>query len=154
VYKKRVKRDKFKIDRSDKGKEKRTFQGIVFDSEMELKFYRDVVLPQKESGIIKSFILQPKYVLQKSYVKNGKKVLPITYVSDYEIEYSDGRVETVDVKGLPTETAKIKLKLFDFVFPDKVLRWIALSAKFGGWIDYFELQKLRAKDKKNSKSDE
>ena len=31
-------------------KERRTFGGIVFDSELEMRYYRDVVLPLVNSG--------------------------------------------------------------------------------------------------------
>jgi hypothetical protein len=151
VYKKRVKRDKFKIDRSDKGKEKRTFQGIVFDSEMELKFYRDYLLPLKEKGDIVSIILQPKFILQDKFKKYGRIILPIHYVGDFEVVWKDGRNIVYDVKGLPTQEARLKRKAFDYKYPDKTLEWIALSIKYGGWIEYDQLQKLRAKDKKDSK---
>lgn len=34
---------------------KRTFDGIVFDSEMEMKYYKDVILPAVKSGEIIKF---------------------------------------------------------------------------------------------------
>lgn len=40
-----MERTKFNVD---KDKAKRTCEGIVFDSVMEMKYYRDVVLPQKQ----------------------------------------------------------------------------------------------------------
>ena len=33
-----------------KDKTRRTFAGIIFDSELEMKYYRDFVLPKIESG--------------------------------------------------------------------------------------------------------
>jgi hypothetical protein len=143
-----VKRDKFKIDRSDKGKRKRTFQNIEFASEMEMKFYRDYLLPLKEKGEIKEIILQPKYVLQNSFTKNGRRYLPIVYVGDYEVVFSDEKKITYDVKGLPTPEAKLKRKIFEKIFPEKILIWIALSQQDGGWIEFEKLQKLRAKRKR------
>ena len=53
-----MERTKFNVD---KDTEKRTFDGIIFDSQMEMRFYRDVVLPQSRSGNIKHFELQKKY---------------------------------------------------------------------------------------------
>ena len=149
MYKKRVKRDKFKIDRSENGKKKRTFRDILFDSEMEMKFYRDYLLPLQETGEIVTIILQPKFLLQDKFKKYGKSFLAINYVADYEVVFKDGRNIIFEVKGLPTEAAKIKKKLFDYKYPNRVLEWIALSSKFGGWLQYDELQKLRAKEKKN-----
>lgn len=35
-----------------KDKTRRTFAGIIFDSELEMKYYRDFVLPKIESGEI------------------------------------------------------------------------------------------------------
>jgi hypothetical protein len=146
------KRSKFKIDRSDKGKQKRTFEGKEFDSVMELQFYTQYLLPLKEKGIVKNIELQPKYVLQEGFTKNGKRVLPIQYISDYLVEFSDGTVITYDVKGLPTVEARLKKKMFDYKFPDKTLIWISLSIQDGGWIEYDELCKLRAKRKKEKKN--
>ncbi len=146
------KKSKFKIDRSKKGKEKRTFEGKEFDSLMELQFYRDFLLPLKNKGEIKNIILQPEYILQKKFYKYGKCVLPIKYVGDYEVEFSDGKTITYDVKGMPTVEAKIKRKMFDFQFPEKTLIWIALSIIDGGWIEYGELCKLRSKRKKEKRN--
>lgn len=36
----------------DKDISKRTYEGITFDSVLEMKYYRDVVCPLKESGDI------------------------------------------------------------------------------------------------------
>lgn len=55
-------------------KERRTFGGIVFDSELEMKYYRDVVLPKVNSGEIMKCELQKKYELQPAFKYNGKSV--------------------------------------------------------------------------------
>jgi len=149
---KRIKRSKFKVNTSKKGKIKRTFEGIIFDSDLELRYYRDHLLPLKESGNIKSIILQPKYLIQEKFSKFGKNMLPINYVADFKVEYTSGEILVVDVKGLPTPEAKIKRKLFDFKYPDLRLEWISFSAQDGGWISYDELVKLRAKRKREKKN--
>jgi hypothetical protein len=146
-------RNKFKIDRSKKGKAKRTFEGREFASNMELKFYKDYLIPLREEGVIKNIIVQPSYILQDGFTKDGRRVLPIKYISDYEVEYSDGKVVTYDVKGLPTSEARLKKKMFDYRFPDRILVWIALSVQDGGWIEYGELSKIRAKRKRERKND-
>lgn len=142
------KRSKFNVDISKKGKEKRTYEDIVFDSDLEYKIYTKYLLPWKEAGIIKNIILQPKFELQPRYIKNGKKVLPINYVADFEVEYSDGRVEIWDAKGMPTPDAKIKRKMFDFIYPDKILRWVAISIIDGGLCDVETIAKGRKERKK------
>ena len=110
-----MERTKFNVD---KDTEKRTFDGIIFDSQMEMRFYRDVVLPQSRSGNIKHFELQKKYILQPKFHNGKKTVQPIVYVADFFIEYSDGTVEVIDTKGCPDSVAKIKRKMFWYLYTD------------------------------------
>ena len=151
-----IKKSKFNIKNDEKSKKKRTFNGIVFDSEMERKYYTDVLLPAKERGEIISIELQPKFILQESYIKYGRKILPIYYVADFQVVYKDGSEITIDIKGLIPEVAKIKRKVFDKVYPGRTLKWITLSIKYGGWLECSELQRLRRNDKRgrnNAKAD-
>ena len=141
-------RSKFNIDTSKKGKEKRTFEGITYDSEVELKYFRDYLLPLKKEGKIKNITLQPKFQLQPKYEKNGKKVLPIFYIGDFEIEYADGSSEIVDIKGNPDNMCKLKRKMFDFVYPDKTLRFVGYSKIDGGWVNIEVIEKGRKERKK------
>lgn len=145
------KKSKFKINYTKKGREKRTFEGILFDSEMELKYYRDYLLPLKEKGVITKIILQPKFLLQEKFIKYGKVILPINYVGDFEVYYASGEIIVVDIKGLPTSDAKLKRKIFDHQYPQKTLQWISLSIKFGGWLQYEDLVKARSKEKRENK---
>ena len=46
-----MERSKFNVD---KDKEKRTYNNIVFDSQLEMKYYRDVLCPAVESGEVQS----------------------------------------------------------------------------------------------------
>ena len=41
----------------------RTYDGIVFDSAIEMKYYRDVILPAVKSGDIVHYEMQKKYIL-------------------------------------------------------------------------------------------
>jgi hypothetical protein len=147
------KKSKFNVNTTEKGKKARSFEGILFASEMELKFYRDVLLPAKDRGEIVKIVLQPVFILQPSFEKFGKKYLPIKYISDFEVEYSSGITKLYDVKGMVSESAKIKKKLFDFTYPTIILEWVTLSQKWGnGWMQYDELIKKRngAKRKNNA----
>lgn len=144
-------RTKFNVD---KQKEARTYDGIVFDSQLEMRYYSEVIIPCVENGEIKKFELQKKYELQPSFHYHGKSVLPITYVADFHIEYSDGHVEVIDTKGMPDSVAKIKRKLFWFQYPNIKYRWLAYSKKWGGWLDYDTLQKLRRDEKRSKKKKE
>ena len=143
-----IDRTKFNVD---KDKEKRTCNDIVFDSVLEMKYYRDVVLPKVESGEIKYFELQKKYILQEGFEHNGKRVLPIIYIADFYIEYSNGKSVVIDIKGCPDTTAKIKRKLFWYRYPDIDYQWITYVKKFGGWGNYDEYNKLRKQIKREQK---
>lgn len=143
-----MERSKFNVD---KDFEKRTCNGIVFDSVLEMKYYRDVVLPGVESGDIAQYELQKKYILQDGFVRNGKRVLPITYVADFYIEYSDGRVEVIDIKGCPDNTAKLKRKLFWFRYPEINYLWVSYIKKYGGWGNYDDFTQLRKDAKRIAK---
>ena len=142
-------RTKFNVD---KDKEKRTCGDIVFDSVLEMKYYRDVVLPKKESGEIKHYELQKSYILQDGFIRRGKRVLPITYVADFYLEYADGHSEVIDIKGCPDATAKLKRKMFWNRYPETDYLWITYVKKFGGWGDYDEINRLR-KDVKRKKKE-
>jgi hypothetical protein len=146
-----IKRSKFNVDTSDKGKIKRTYNNIIFDSEVEMKAYRDYLFPLLEQGEITRLELQPKFQLQSKFEKNGKKIMAINYVADFEIEYKDGRVEVLDIKGMATSDAKIKRKMFDYVYPDKTLLWISYSKIDGGWVEVEIIEKGR-KERKKAKS--
>ena len=143
-------RSKFNVD---KNKDARTFDGIVFDSKMEMNYYRDVLLPGVESGAIINYELQKKYVLQKGFSHNGKNVNAITYVADFYIEYADGRIEVIDIKGFPDTVAIIKRKLFWHTYPELDYKWLSYVKKYGGWVEYEELKQLRKQNKKKSKEE-
>lgn len=142
-------RTKFNVD--SKNIQKRTCDGIVFASILEMKYYRDVLCPMVESGEVTYFELQKPYVLQPEFKHNGKSVRAITYVADFFIRYADGREEIIDTKGCPDTTAKIKRKLFWYVFPDAVYRWVGFSLIDGGWVDYEVIKKNRAERKRQKK---
>ena len=145
-----MERSKFNVD---KDTEKRTCNGIVFDSVMEMKYYRDVVLPGVESGDIAQYELQKKYILLDGFTRNGKRVLPITYVADFYIEYSDGRIEVIDIKGCPDNTAKLKRKLFWNRYPEINYLWISYIKKYGGWGNYDDFVQMRKDAKRIAKED-
>ena len=137
----------------DKDTAKRTYNNIVFDSVLEMKYYRDVILPNVESGLIKYYELQKEYELQPKFTHNGKTVLPIKYVADFYIEYTDGHKEVIDTKGLPDSVALLKRKMYWYHYPDVDYKWITYVKKYGGWLDYDTVKKLRSQEKKNKKKE-
>ena len=143
-----LERSKYNVD---KDTEKRTYNGIVFDSVLEMRYYRDIILPGVESGNVKKYELQKKYVLIDGFQRNGKRVLPITYVADFYVEYADGHIQVVDIKGMPDTTAKLKRKLFWYVYPDIDYVWITYVKKYGGWGLYDDFAKTRRDEKREKK---
>ena len=137
-------RTKFNVD---KNTEKRTYNGIVFDSILEMKYYRDVLLPKVESGEVINYVLQKPYELQPKFVHNGKAIRPIQYVADFYIVYKDGREEVIDTKGYGDQVAILKRKIFWYHYPDVDYKWVTYVKKYGGWIDYEEYKKLKKIDK-------
>lgn len=149
-----MKETKFNVSRDT---EKRSCDGIVFDSVVEMKYYRDVILPQVESGEIKFFERQKPYVLQPKFTREGKTVNPIVYVADFFIRYADGSEVVIDIKGCPDATAKLKRKMFWYAYPDTKYEWICYSLVDGGWCTFETVRagrrkrKLEKKEKQNGK---
>lgn len=141
-------RSKYNVD---KDKDKRTYNDIVFDSVLEMKFYRDVICPNVESGSIKNCEMQVAYELQPKFEHDGKKVKAITYVADFVITDKDDNVIVIDTKGMPDSVSKIKRKMFWYIFPDINYKWIGYSKIDGGWVDYEDIKKGRAARKKVKK---
>jgi len=145
-------RSKFNVNTSPKSKEKRTLNGYTFSSDLEYRFYV-YLLSQQEKGIVKSIKIQPKFLLQERYEKYGKKILPIHYIADFEVEYENGDIIIFDTKGFITQDSKIKVKIFDYKYPDKVLRVINYSKIDGndeneGWCDVKVIERGRKERKK------
>ena len=119
-----------------KNKSKRIYDNVVFDSAVEMKYYVDVILPGVANGEITFYERQKKYILQPSFVRDGKRVLPIEYKADFYVEYSDGTTKVIDIKGCPDAGAILKRKMFWYVYPDLDYVWLCYSAIDGGWCTY------------------
>ena len=141
-------RSKFNINISASAKKKRTLNGITFSSDLEYKYYV-YLLEQQEKGIVKSIITQPKFELQPKYTKDGKNIRAIFYIADFEVEYTNGEIIIYDTKGMPTPEFKIKEKIFNYIFPDKVLSVINYSKIDGGWVELSVINKGRKQRKKD-----
>lgn len=94
--------------------------------------------------------LHPRYILQPSFQSNGEHIRAVYYEADFEVTYANGIVHVVDVKGLATETAKLKRKMFLYANPSVCLDWIV---RYGGvWVDYFDNEKRKRDAKKAKKA--
>lgn len=103
--------------RSKFSNEKTVVDGITFDSKAEAKYYVQLKW-LKQANQIKDFKLQPKFLLQEAFKKNGKTFRKIEYNADFEIHKLDGTIEIVDVKGAITKEFAIKRKLFERKYLD------------------------------------
>ena len=141
-------RSKFNVD---KDCEKRTCDGLIFDSVLEMKYYRDVLCPKVESGDVVYFELQKPYELQPEFVHDDRRVRAVTYVADFFIRYADGREEVIDTKGCPDTSAILKRKLFWYKYPDTTYIWVGYSRIDGGWVPYETIKKGRSERRKLKK---
>lgn len=85
----------------------------VFDSISESRRYKELVLLERAKKI-ENLQLQPRFLLQESFRKNGKTYRKIEYVADFMYE-EKGQVIVEDVKSKFTVKDKvyaIKKKLF------------------------------------------
>ena len=124
--------------------------GITFDSKDEAKYYEALKI-RKAKGEILNFELQPRFTLTNSFKKNGKTYRAITYTPDFTVYHNDGSIEYVDVKGMTTQQGELRIKLFNYFYRDLKLSIVARSVKYGdeyGFIDFYELKKLRKRVKK------
>ena len=94
----------------------------VFDSIAESRRYKELALLEK-AGEIENLQLQPKFLLQDSFKKNGKTYRKIEYIADFMYK-EKGKVIVEDVKGMETKEFKIKRKLFEYKYPDLELKLI------------------------------
>lgn len=94
----------------------------VFDSVKEAQRYKELKLLER-AGEISNLELQPRFLLQESFKKNGKTYRKIEYVADFK--YTEkGKTIVEDVKGLQTDVFKIKHKLFEKKYLELELRII------------------------------
>lgn len=104
--------------RSKYGAKKTIVDGIKFDSKREANRYIELKLLER-AGEIKNLELQPKFVLQPKYRKNGKGIREIAYIADFR--YFDNRLDKLvveDVKGVKTEVYRLKKKIVEYIHKD------------------------------------
>ena len=156
---------------------KTVVDGITFDSKMESDYYK-YLKEQQRLGIVKSFKLQPEYILQpKFFILNNEIVLEtnddykeknkerlkwnkehpdnkiniipaIKYISDFEVIYRDGSIKAIDPKGIKTADFKLKEKMFKFRYPHLELICVIYDKKTDKWLEYNEWEKQKKSKKK------
>ena len=96
--------------------------GISFDSKKEANRYLELKTLER-AGVISNLILQPKFLLQEGFVRDGKKYRAIFYIADFEY-IKDGKRIVEDVKGMKTDIYKLKKKMFLKKYPQVVFKEI------------------------------
>ena len=94
----------------------------IFDSIQESRRYKELKLLLR-AGQIQDLELQPRFLLQEGFKKNGKTYRKIEYIADFQYN-ENGKTIVEDVKGLQTDVFKIKHKLFEKKYPDLELKII------------------------------
>lgn len=95
---------------------------IKFDSNLEATRYKELKLLERV-GTITDLELQPRFLLQDSFKKNGRTFRKIEYVADFKY-IENGKTIVEDVKGLQTDVFKLKHKLFEKRYPELELKII------------------------------
>ena len=122
------------------------YKGIVFDSTVECDYYQYL---ERNLGDEYDYIeLQPRYELIPKVNKQRKT----EYIADFALWKDNKLLEVIDVKGMPTEVAKLKAKIFRDKYPNIKLTWICKAPKYTGleWIEYDELIRVRRKRKREN----
>lgn len=96
--------------------QKTVIDGIKFDSKLEADYYCQLKILVR-TGEVKSFTLQPKYLLQEKFCKDGKTIRKMEYIADFLVTYANGREEIIDCKGHKTRVYLNKKKLFEKLYP-------------------------------------
>ena len=94
----------------------------VFDSIAESIRYKELKLLER-AGEISELKLQPRFLLQEAFRKNGKSYRKIEYIADFQY-IEKGKTIVEDVKGIQTDVFKLKHKIFEKLYPDLELRII------------------------------
>lgn len=98
--------------------------GIEFDSQREANRYCELKI-FFQLGEITDLELQPEFLLQEGFRKNGKRYRKIVYRADFRYRVVSSREVIVeDSKGYRTEVFRIKQKLFEERYPGLNLRLV------------------------------
>jgi hypothetical protein len=106
------------VRRSKFGAIKTCYDGATYASKLEAAHAQRLDLLKKSAANgnrVKSWKRQVPIRL----VVNGSVIC--TYIVDFVVAYEDGREELHEVKGVWTPEAKLKVKLFRALFPDRRL---------------------------------
>lgn len=82
---------------------------IKFPSKMERRYYDKLKFLQRQGEVI-FFLRQPRFDLPGG----------VKYLADFQVFWSNGEIEFIDVKGYDTPNSKSKRKMVENVYPVKI----------------------------------
>lgn len=113
---------------------KTVIDDIKFDSTLEARRYSFLKMMEK-SGQISELKLQPQFLLQESFVFQGKRIRPILYIADFQYIYN-GILRVEDAKSMASLTPlyKLKKKMLQFNYRDIHFYEIYKDNEIGGMV--------------------
>jgi hypothetical protein len=113
------------VNKKIKGAKKVEYNGILFDSELELAFYQNLKAHQIP------FIHQKKYVIIPKFKYRGKTIQGISITLDYVFK-DIGLI--IDTKGYPNEKFPLKMKILKYMFlrqgKEPVMWYVRIKRQF------------------------
>lgn len=100
-------------------------ESYLFDSKAE-SMRAIYLFDRLDKGLIEELILQPKFLLQKKFKRNGINFRTINYIADFSYVES-GEFVVEDVKGFLTSVYKLKKKLYLMKYTDDIFREVFLE---------------------------
>lgn len=96
---------------------KSIYNGVVYDSRKEAKRAYELYILQR-AGHVQNVQRQVTFELQPAYITaDGRKIQAIKYKADFVYE-TEGQKIVEDVKGMRTDTYKLKRKMFEYKYPE------------------------------------
>ena len=107
--------------RNKYGAKRTDYNGATYDSKREAKHAAQLDLLIKAKDIEDAVIKWERQV-EFPLVVNGQLIC--LYRADFRVWYPDGRCEIHEVKGMDTQTWRLKAKLFKALHPELLLKVI------------------------------
>lgn len=106
------------LSRSKYGNVVTEYLGYTFHSKKEADYARtldQMKRARKAEERVKEWFPQ----ISLDIIVEGKKICK--YIADFMVEYADGHIEYIDVKGFRTDVYKIKKKLVEAIYGIKII---------------------------------
>ena len=115
--------------------------------------YYAYLLEERRKKNIKSIELQSTFMLQEGFTHRatGKKVRPITYISDFVFTDKNGVTHVIDVKGKKTPDFKLKEKMLLNRYPNMNFYCVQFDETLKEWRNLDDIEKDKRARKRAKK---